>query len=34
VESVATLALILLGIPFYPLFHGKSVRIKALVDST
>jgi basic amino acid/polyamine antiporter, APA family len=26
VESVATLALILLGVPVYPLFHGKSIR--------
>jgi len=32
VESVATLALILLGLPLYPLFHGKSA--KALPDST
>jgi hypothetical protein len=24
VESVATLVLILIGLPLYPLFHGKS----------
>jgi basic amino acid/polyamine antiporter, APA family len=29
VESSATLALILLGLPIYPLFHGKSTRAKA-----
>ena len=29
VESVATLALILIGLPLYPLFHGKSNRSKA-----
>jgi APA family basic amino acid/polyamine antiporter len=29
VESFATLALILVGLPLYPLFHGKSNRSKA-----
>jgi len=29
VESAATLALILIGLPLYPLFHGKSSRSKA-----
>jgi basic amino acid/polyamine antiporter, APA family len=29
IESSATLALILLGLPIYPLFHGKSTRAKA-----
>ena len=28
IESVATLALILIGLPLYPLFHGKSNRSK------
>jgi len=31
IESVATLALILIGLPLYPLFHGKSNRSKASV---
>ncbi len=36
VESVATLALILLGLPLYPLFHGRAARRKPppLADST
>lgn len=29
IESVATLVLILIGLPLYPLFHGKSNRSKA-----
>ena len=29
VESVATLVLILLGVPLYPLFHGKSTASKS-----
>ena len=29
VESVATLVLILLGLPLYPLFHGKSARSRS-----
>jgi basic amino acid/polyamine antiporter, APA family len=29
VESVATLGLILLGVPVYPLFHGKGIRRQA-----
>ena len=28
VESTATLALILLGLPVYPLFHGKGTHAK------
>ena len=28
VESVATLVLILLGVPIYPLFHGKGTASK------
>jgi APA family basic amino acid/polyamine antiporter len=28
IESVATLVLILIGLPLYPLFHGKSNRSK------
>ena len=31
IESVATLTLILIGLPLYPLFHGKSNRSKASV---
>ena len=34
VESTATLALILLGLPIYPLFHGKSTRSKAAAAQT
>jgi APA family basic amino acid/polyamine antiporter len=30
VESVATLVLILLGVPIYPLFHGKGTRSLAV----
>ena len=29
VESVATLVLILLGVPLYPLFHGKGTASKS-----
>jgi hypothetical protein len=29
VESVATLVLILIGLPLYPLFHGKSRPAKS-----
>jgi APA family basic amino acid/polyamine antiporter len=34
VESVATLVLILIGLPLYPLFHGKSTPAKSPPPAT